>query len=175
MKLGGWSRVGIVLSVLYGAMVAHFAYDGRPRLENLQSDWLGEAAEAIAMAKKTSFEDARPGHMVELHILRDLHAFDIANSLNMPGNKDQSYNFIESSASLEKLAASSSENERASRLIAAISRLNAKHKALLAELPSRQREYWILAFAWWVGGIFLLFGAGWTIRWVYQGFRRIAD
>ncbi len=48
MRIGGWSRIGIVLSVLYGVLVAVVALDGRPRLEYKQSTWFSEAADAIS-------------------------------------------------------------------------------------------------------------------------------
>jgi hypothetical protein len=70
---------------------------------------------------------------------------------------------------LEKVTTSPSEKQKLFSL--AVKQVNDKHKTLIAKLPERQREYWLLAFTWWAGGTLLLFGTGWTVRWVVRGLR----
>lgn len=152
MRIGGWSRLGIVLSALYGVVVAFIAYDSRPRLEYLQSTWFSDASEVIAQAiSKTDGREVQP--------------YEVREALFEDGN-------TETVAWLEKVATSPSENQRL--FSAEVARVNEKHRVLIAALPDRQRDHWLLSFAWWAGGTMLLFGAGWTVRWIYRGFRRNA-
>ena len=152
MRLEGWFRLGIVISALYGVLVAFVAYDGRPRLESLQNAWFDEAAEVIAEAiSKAEGKEVRPNQVREA-------------LLKKGGTETTSW--------LEKIATSPSENQKL--FSAAVARVNEKHKALIATLPTRQGEYWLLAFTWWAGGTLMLFGVGWTVRWIYSGFRRDA-
>ena len=149
MRLGGWSRLGVVLSILYGTVVAFVAYADRPRVEWLQSAWFSEAAEAIASAiSRAEGKDLKP-HQVREALLKDDNNDNIAW--------------------LEEVATTPSEKQKL--FSSAVKRVNEKHKALIAKLPERQREYWLFAFAWWAGGTLLLFGTGWTVRWIVRGFR----
>jgi hypothetical protein len=70
---------------------------------------------------------------------------------------------------LEKIATSPSEQQKPFSLL--VKQVNDKYKTLIARLPERQREHWLLAFVWWAGGTLLLFGTGWTVHWVVRGFR----
>lgn len=152
MRLGGWSRVGIVISVLYGVVVAFISYESRPRLEYLQSAWFADASEVIAKAISK-----KEGKGVEPYEVRKaLFKGDNAETISW----------------LEKAVTSPSEFQKV--FSAEIARVNERHKALIAPLPEGQREHWLLSFLWWVGGTVLLFGAGWTSRWIYRGFRRDA-
>jgi len=150
MRLGGWTRLGIVISVLYGALVGVIAYEGRPRLENMQSAWFSDAAEAIAKAiSKRDGKEVSPYRVREAVL--EKHA-------------------SENVAWLEKVEASPSEQQRL--FSSEVSQVNVRHRALIAKLPDRQREHWLLALVWWVGGTLFLFVTGWTVRWVFRGFRR---
>lgn len=150
MHIGGWIRLGIVVSVLYGVLVAFIAYENRPKLEYLQNAWFDEAAEVIAEAiSKAEGKEIQPYQIREAR----LQKID-----------------IESIAWLEKVAVSPSDNQKLFSV--SVARVNQKHKAIISAFPVREREYWLFAFSWWVGGILLLFGTGWGIRWVYHGFRR---
>jgi len=152
MRLGGWFRLGIVISILYGVLVAFVAYDGRPRLEYLQNVWFNEASNVIAEAITKAEGKEVPQYQVREVLLKK---FD-----------------TETTSWLEKVAIS--PNEAQKPYSEAIARINEKNKALIASLPARQREYWLLALTCWVGGTLLIFGVGWTVRWVYRGFRRDA-
>ncbi len=152
MSLGGWSRLGIAISVLYGVVVAFVAYEARPRLEYLQGAWFTDASDVIAQAiSKKEGQEVQP-YKVREALLKD--------------------GITETVAWLEKVAASPSENQML--FSSEVARVNEKHRALIADLPERQREHWLLSFVWWAGGTGLLFGAGWTIRWIYRGFRKNA-
>ena len=150
MRLGGWSRLGIVISVLYGVVVAFISYESRPRLEYLQMAWFADASATIAKAISKS-----EGKGVE--------PYDVRKALFK--NED-----AETISWLEKAATSPSEFQKV--FSAEIARVNERHKALIAALPELQREHWLLSFLWWVGGTVLLFGTGWTARWIYRGFHR---
>jgi hypothetical protein len=150
MRLGGWFRLGIVLSVLYGVLVTFVAYEGRPRLEHLESAWFGEAAEVIAEAiSKAEGKEVSP--------------YKVREALLKEGG-------AETTSWLEHVATSPSENQKLFSV--AVARVNEKHRSIISTLPDRQSEHWLLAFAWWAGGAFMLFGSGWTVHWVYRGFRR---
>ncbi len=151
MHLGGWFRFGIVISVLYGVLVACIAYRERPMLEHLQNVWLGDAADVISESISQEEGRAIPSSEVSEHFLKD------------GGTKSVTW--------LEKIASSPSEPQKL--FSEAVARVNKKHEAIIAALPAQQREYWLIAFAYWAGGTLLLFGSGWTTRWVYRGFRPI--
>jgi len=152
MRLGGWSRIGIVLSALYAISVAFIAYDSRPRLEYLESAWFSEAADAIAEAiSKAEATEVRSSQVRE-KLLKD--------------------GSVENIAWLEKVAATPTENQK--KFSAAVAVVNDRNKSLIADLPAQQRAHWLLAFVWWLGGTLFMFGAAWTVRWVYRGFRQNA-
>lgn len=149
MRLGGWSRLGVVLSILYAALVGLFAYDGRPRLEYLQTAWFDEAAEVIAKSISKA-----EGKEVQTSLVRETYL--------------KEWN-IETLAWLEGVAKSPTERQRL--FSEAIARVNERHKAELLSFPVQQRAHWLFAFAWWAGGTLLLFVGGWSLGWVYRGFR----
>jgi hypothetical protein len=61
MRLGGWARLGIVISGLWGALVAFVAYIDLPSLESLHSRWFHEASEVIAEAiSRQGGQEVRP-------------------------------------------------------------------------------------------------------------------
>lgn len=150
MRLAGWSRLGFVISALYAVLVVFITYDTRPRIEYLQDAWFAEAAERIAeaIAKKEGVE-------VKSQQVRD-------NLLDKGNTENQAW--------LEKVGNTPSEQQKL--FSAPVKQVNDKHEALISKLPAQQRIHWLYAFAWWLGGTLLLFGSGWTIRWVAQGFRR---
>jgi hypothetical protein len=149
MRIGGWCRIGIVLSVLYAILVVVVAFDGRPRLDYKQSTWFSEAADAISeVLTKTESQEVRPLQVREA-LLKGTNS--------------------ENATWLEKVATSPSENQK--KFSAQVASVNEKHKAIFAALPVEQRTYWLLALAWWAGGVLLMFAMGWSIGWVYRGFR----
>lgn len=150
MRLSGWSRLGIVLVVIYGILVAFIAYESRPRLEYLESAWVDEAADVIA--KSISKAEGK-----------EVSSFEVREAVVLKGGQ-------EPTLWLERVETSPSENQKI--FSADLSKVNQKHKAIISALSTREREHWLLAFAWWAGGILLFLCSVWTIRWVYLGFRK---
>lgn len=149
MRISGWFRIGIVLAVLYSALVATIAFESRPRLEYKQSAWFSEAAEVIAESlTKIENKEVR-SHQVREALLKGTE--------------------IENVAWLEGAATSPSENQR--KFSAQVAKVNEKHKAIISAHPSEQSTHWLMALAWWLGGVLLLFASGWSIGWIYRGFR----
>jgi len=135
--------------VLYGALVIFVAFDGRPRLEYKESTWFSEAADAIAeVLAKTEAQEVRSAQVKKV-LLKGTNAENVAW--------------------LEKVATSPSENQK--KFSAQVAKVNERHRVFISALPSEQRVHWLLALAWWAGGVLLLFGTGWSIGWVYRGFR----
>ncbi len=153
MRLGGWSRIGIVLSVIYGGLVVLLAWDGRPTLVGLEEQWFDEAAEVIASSIAKSDNKDVDSYRVRKLVLK----------------YDNSASNIEL---LKKIAESPSERQKV--FSADIALVNKKFTARIAELPAEQRKHFLFALVWWFGGVSLLFGTGWTVRWVYRGFSRSA-
>ena len=153
MYLGGWSRIGIVLSALYGIFVAFVAYDSRPRIEYKHSTWFSEAAVAIAeVLSKTEGYEVKP--------------FQVKEEL-LKGSDTENVVW------LEKVANSPSENQK--KFSVQVASVNQKHKAIIGAFSSELITHWLLSVAWWVGGVLMLFGVGWLTAWVYRGFRPSAS
>lgn len=147
MRLGGWTRLGIVISALYGGLVAFVAYVDQPRLDILHRQWFSEAADSIADAIAKT-ENIRPSE-----IRSDL----LRKSVD------------ENVAWLERVADSPTD---AQKLFSdQVKRINEKHKRLIYELPGAQFRHWLKAFVFWAVGTTLLFACGLTVRWIYRGFR----
>ena len=149
MRLGGWSRLGVVAAIIYGLLIVFIAYEGYPRLAQLESDWVDEAAEVIADAITKA-----EGKDVATYRVREA-------VLRQAGGKPTLW--------LEEVESSPSENQK--RFSTAVAGVNKKHREMIAALPNRQQEYWLIALACWVGGISLFLLSIWTARWVYCGFR----
>ena len=152
MHIDGWSRLGIVTSILYGCLVLVIAMDSRPRLEYKKSAWFSDASQAIAEVLSKSEN-------------KEVHGYQVREAL-LKGTDEENMSW------LEKVATSPSENQR--KFAAQVAQVNRKYKLEISDLPSETTNYWLLALGWWVGGTTLIFLAGWTIGWVYRGFRKTA-
>lgn len=149
MKLGGWMRTWIVLSVLLGVFVALIAYDGRPTRDRIVREWYGAASEVIA-EKITAAED----QYVPPDKVRDAY-FNASEREN-----------------LERLKKfETAPSEKAKLFSADVGRINQLHEKKLESLPRSAAIYWAQVFGWWLAICALLFLAGWTIGWVIRGFR----
>jgi hypothetical protein len=150
MRVGGWSRLGIVLSMLYGCVVLSFAYVERPRLEPLQNQWILAASKEIAEAiSKAENQEVKP---------ETIRASLMTTSIN------------ENLAWLEKVATAPTQPQRI--FAERIKIVNEQHKATISALPDIQYMFWVKAIAWWLVGSGLLFASGSAIGWIYRGFRR---
>jgi hypothetical protein len=149
MRVSGWSRLGVVLSILYGSAVLLFAYLERPRLEPLQNQWILAASKEIAEAiSKVENQEVKPD--------------TIRTSL-------MTKSVSENIAWLEIVATTPTQEQRV--FAERIKIVNEQHKATISALPDVQYKFWIKAIVWWLVGSGLLFASGASIGWIYRGFR----
>jgi len=151
MRLGGWLRLWVVLGVLWGLLVAFVAYDSRPKIESVRSAWIYDATEAIA-AKVTEAE----GQHVSGYEVRD--------------------SFGKKYPTSEQMIAWLEQIERKPKLSQVIFRdeviaINAEHRRKLAEHPSDVRVYALKAFLFWLTPLLFVLALGYSIGWVWRGFR----
>lgn len=151
MRVGGWVRLWIVVTVLYGVTVIFVAYDGRPRLEYLQDAWIRDASDAIAQA--ISRESENP----------DMSVYEIREAL-FAGKSN-----AELIAYFEQVAKSPTKNQRL--YSSEIVRINEKHRQLISQLVTLRAKHILLSIAWWFGPALVLFALGWSIGWIIKGFR----
>ena len=151
MRLGGWTRIWIVLCVLYAAVVAIFAFDSPPSKTRVQRDWAYAGASAIA----DGVSRAESSY---------ISAYDVKDKIGPTDEKAVAW--------LQQVVKSPRSEQRA--LAAAVKPINTQYAARLEQLPQAQVRHWTFALAWWLGGCALLFIAGWTIGWVFRGFRQRA-
>jgi hypothetical protein len=149
MRLGGWARLGIVTSTFYGILLVYFAYDGRPRLRDVQLAWFDEAANIIA-----DRINEKEGTTITQQQVRE----------RVLSNDDNA-----AAAWLEKVATSPSEQQ--TLFSSDIRKVNDKYRPSITNFTHRQQAYWFAVFAWWAGGTLLIFGIGCTVGWVYRGFQ----
>jgi|GEM_PF-4019693 len=150
MRLGGWSRIGVVISALYAALVVFVAYETRPKAYYLHSNWISDAADVIA-------------ERLSEHEKTTVYGYQVREALLNKGEQ-------ENIAWLKKVAASPSEKQKL--FSAEVAKVNQKHEAAISSFPAEQRTHWLLALAWLFGGVAVVFGSGWTVRWIYRGFRQ---
>ena len=152
MRLGGWTRIGIVISFLYAALLFLISYDLQPSRADLERQWISDASDSLA-TEISRIEG------------RDVSAYDVRRAFLDKGNAD-------SIAWLERVEKAPSENQKP--LTAKVAKLNIDYRQRIADLPNAKLIFWIKVFGWWLCGSSLLFLAGWTIRWVARGFRESA-
>jgi hypothetical protein len=152
MKLGGWTRIWVVLVVLYAALVTFVAYSIRPTLDQTYQQWFGSASGAIAAAISKQ-EDTL------------VTQFDVQERLL--GKSRQ-----ESVAWLRQVAKSPTQAQRAFSV--QVGRINAEYGNKVAAFPEQERLFWLKALGWWLVGAALLYLLGWSVGWVARGFRTSA-
>lgn len=149
MRLGGWMRIWIVLSILLGIFVILIVYDSRPTREQILRDWYQSASDVIA-EKITATED----QYVSPYKVRDAY-FNASERENIER--------------LKKFEISPSEN--AKLFSADIGRINRLYEQKLESLPSSIAIFWAQILGWCLAISATLFIAGWTVGWVVRGFR----
>ncbi|MDO9694395.1 MAG: hypothetical protein Q7W56_06655 [Candidatus Latescibacteria bacterium] len=147
-RLGGWARLGVVISVIWGVVVGVNSYDERPTLDELKWEWFYDAAIVLSKDAKANGLDVEPFAMRQ-HLYKKY------------GKELWEW--------LESVGDSPTESQQA--YSAAIAKVNSKHKQIIAGLRMKQLKFWSQVIAIWVGGVCCLFGVGWTVGWVYRGFR----
>lgn len=154
MQIGGWTRIGVILSVVYGVIVILLAIEKQPRVEALESAWITEASEAIAIElTKTEKQE-----VLAIHVKQSLLNNSNANNI----------------AWLEKVAVSPTEIQR-DKFSDQVATINKKHQEIIANYPKEKLAYWLLALGYWLIGVAVLFSIGLSIRWVYRGFRPLSS
>lgn len=152
MKIGGWTRIWIVLSVLLGLFIALVAHGNQPTLASIHRQWFSEAAVEISSAITKA-----EGQHVEPYRVRDkFFSGDSADSI----------------AWLERIERSPKPVQRV--FSTQVAHLNAKYRQRALNLPADRLLYWLQVFGWWLFGAILLYAVGWTVGWVVRGFRRAA-
>ena len=150
MKIGGWLRLWIVLTVLYGLLLAPFAYVERPTLARYQSDWVYDVADMVA---KRLSQDT----------IEKVSHYKIRDRWREKGTD------AETIEEFEKLVRDPTEKQKP--YADEVRRLNEKHRALIADLPNKQLRHFLIFAAWWIGPALALLVFGWSIGWVVRGFR----
>lgn len=150
MKLNGWLRIWILLTCIYGLIVAVVAYSERPKLEQLQYNWVRDAADLIAerLSQKSG---------------KEVHGYYVRERMNKNKNDLQVIQY------LEKLAQEPTDAQRP--YAEDVGRLNQKHMALVADFPKTIFLHIMAAIAWWLGPALVLLTFGWSVGWVIRGFR----
>jgi len=145
MRIGGWLRLWIVITVLYGCGVAVIAYGERPTLEQLQYNWVRDAADIVA----TKISDAQ-GKKVAGYEIRD----------QWVATKNDAA-VIEL---LEKIE--SAHNEKQGLFSSDVAKINAKHRQIVSQLESQRVSHFLLSLTWWLGPSLLVLTLGLSVGWV---------
>lgn len=149
MLLGGWLRLLVVLTVLWGLAVALLAYDSRPRVENVRNAWVSEGLTVIAQRINEKEHS-------------DIEAWQIENheSLN---TSDKAIAYF------ERIEKSPTENQRlfSSELTA----VNTRHRERISEIERGWPLYVAKSAAAWLSPMLGILVLGYAMGWVWRGFR----
>lgn len=150
MQLGGWIRLWVLMTVLWGCAVASFAWESRPRIDSVRSSWRSEGLELVAQRiNEKEGSDITPDQ-VATHKGFDTSAKAIAF--------------------FERVEANPSENQQIFE--EDVTAVNNQHRALIQEIERGSSGYWLTAIAAWLGPMLGLLALGFAIRWVWRGFSR---
>lgn len=163
VKLGGWWRVWIAISVLYGGVVAAYSWHTFPTLkalghENTYVSLMSREAQDILRVepRRRPFKPSRPDlseKSVLYKIERDLYDDRDITRVVMPNGHEF------------EIASHVSEPQRNE-----IAREYTK--VLQSALPPKQAEALMWAFVCWLAPVLLLCGLGVSTRWIYRGFKQ---
>jgi hypothetical protein len=152
MRLGGWTRIWVVLTVVLAVLVFGVAFLVRPTRAKLMDQWYSSASDLIA-TKIGAAED------------RYVSAYDVQKAYFSASDE-------KSVALLERLA--NHPSERAKLFAEDLRQLNKRFNARLAAYPRAVAVHWALAALWWLVASVFLYLAGWSVGWVIRGFRERA-
>ena len=150
MRIGGWGRLWVVITALYGVVVAFVAYDGRPTFEQLQYNWVRDASDAIAEAISRTEKTELSGL-----ILREKWFAAKTDT--------------EAITTLEKIVTSPTENQKL--FSSEVAKVNEKHRQIMSQLGAAQGKHILLSLAWWLGPSLVLLALGCSVSWICRGFR----
>jgi hypothetical protein len=150
MRLGGWARLGVVVSFLYGIVVVVIAFYSMPSRENYESMWIYDSADVIAHALTE-----KTGKTHTLYEVKDA--------------------FLEkgSEKTLKWLAGVASHPTDEQKIYSSeVLEVNKRYELKMARLPSECFHHWLNALFWWLGGSAVLFASGTAVGWIYRGFKQ---
>jgi hypothetical protein len=150
MKLSGWVRLWIVGSALYMGGVVSYAFVERPRPEST----LHSAAiyAALPTEMQRNFVDARPATADRQTLIDEALKRGLVESIQMPNG--------------HSIVLSKDESENEKTAIA-----QAYWASVEAATNQRVVGFVIACVLWWLVPVLLVFALGWSIRWVYGGFK----
>lgn len=151
MRIGGWLRLWILVGVLWGILVALLGYDMRPKLDHIKSSWVYEATDQIAARISDREGQTVTGYRVRESLLRDYPT------------DDQVIGWLEQVAAKPKLSQVV--------FVEDVKAVNAKFHKRIADHPSELREFAFNAFLIWIVPLLSILALGYTLRWVWRGFR----
>ena len=150
MRMGGWGRLWVVITALYGVVVAFVAYDGRPKFEQLQYNWVRNGSDTIAEAISRTEKTELSGLM-----LREKWFAAKTDA--------------EAITTLEKIATSPTENQKL--FSSEVAKVNEKHRQIMSQFGADQGKHVLLSLAWWLEPSLVLLVLGWSAGWIRRGFR----
>jgi len=161
MRLGGWHRLWIVVSILYLLAVLFVAWSLFPTKENRWHDegvYTEMAPENLAKlvdnARKQSAEE----------FLRQYEAQQTSPS-HPPARAAKTIAVEMPNRHVLRFADGTSKQE--------MTIVSKDYMAALSRVVSRERSSFVVAvFLWWIIPCLGLYTLGWVISWVYRGFRR---
>lgn len=149
MRIEGWGRLWIIVSVLYGLCVALVAYDSRPQLAQLQDRWIDEALGVFAKAiSRAENADVQSQELRESWFNNKSNAYVIAYLNRIEQNP----------------------NEKQKLFSPGVGAVNERYRQLASQFRSIQFDHAVHAIAWWLGPSFALLILGWSTGWIVNGF-----
>ena len=150
MRIGGWGRLWVVITALYGVVVVFVAYGERPTLEQLQYNWVRDASDTVAEAISRT-------EKAELSGLTLREKWFAAKT------------DTEAITTLEEIATSPTENQKL--FSSEVAKVNEKHRQIISQFGAAQGKHVLLSLAWWLGPSLALLALGWSVGWIRRGFR----
>ncbi|MBK8908367.1 MAG: hypothetical protein IPM60_10810 [Rhodospirillales bacterium] len=149
MKLGGWSRLWIVISALYFAAIVVLVSTTLPQAERVAHaqvfyDRLSPDVRQRILAKNIGEREAE--------ILKEALRRELIEQVEMPNG-----HFLTFSKDLPE-----GEKEDAARAYWTVVERTAADERF---------QYIVSAIGWWIGPVIALYVIGWTVGWVYSGFK----
>lgn len=126
------------------------AYSERPTLEQLQYNWVRDAADTVA----TNLSDAQ-GNKVAGYEIQDQWV------------TNRSYGAV--IQLLEKIESAPTKNQ--GLFSSDVAEINAKHRQFISQLGKQRVNHFLLSLAWWLGPSLLVLAIGLSLGWVIKGFR----
>jgi hypothetical protein len=166
MKLNGWYRLWILLSTIYFILVTSYVILEFPKAENIphQSEFYKKLSKKSAgMISSNNLEDALAlGHEITTDFTpvkeeeENVKPIDFHPIIEMPNKHTIEFN---AKLSEEDMKIASQEYWR-----------------IVEQKASEKRHHLLLyAFLFWIFPCIALYALGWSINWVYKGFKQKKD